>query len=194
MTRFKESDQSHVVVGLHAFDAFDKRRYALQVLSSVLGGGMSSRLFRRVREEMGAAYYVRTHTDLSADHGFLAVSAGVDVARVIPVVEAILAELARIAKEPVPAPELKKTKDHMIGNIILSLETSDEIAGYYGGQEIQGHKLTDPRLLMKHIAAVSAAEVRAVARTLMANKRLAAALIGPYRDPAFLRPALKFRA
>jgi predicted Zn-dependent peptidase len=192
-TKFKESDQSHLVIGLHAFDAFDKRRYALQVLASVLGGGMSSRLFRRVREEMGAAYYVRAHTELSQDHGFMAVSAGVDVARVEPVARAILDELTRMAREPVPAAELKKTKDHMIGSTILSLETSDELAGYYGTQEIEGHRLQEPKALMRRVAAVTAAEVRAVARTLITDRRLVAALIGPYRDPNLLRAVLRLR-
>ena len=75
---FKESDQAHLVLGFRAFDMFDERRYALRVLADLLGGGMSSRLFTRIREKMGAAYYIGAGADLSLDHGLLSISAGVD--------------------------------------------------------------------------------------------------------------------
>ena len=82
LLKHKKSDQSHLVLGFRAFDVFDKRRYAIQVLSDVLGGGMSSRLFKRVREELGAAYYVRAEADLLLDHGVFGISAGVDRAKI----------------------------------------------------------------------------------------------------------------
>ena len=97
---------------------------------------MSSRLFRRVRGELGAAYYVHASSELSLDHGYFSVSAGVDHKKLEIVIKAILAELGRLTDEPVGTEELKKAKEHLIGNFVLGLETSDELAGFYGSQEI----------------------------------------------------------
>lgn len=190
--KFKESDQSHLVLGVRAFDVFDKRKYALQVLADVLGGGMSSRLFHKVREELGAAYYVRAEADLSLDHGFAAVSAGVDHSKIEAVIKAILGEMSRLAKELVPAAELQKAKDHMIGNFILGLEGSDELASYYGGQEIITRKTAAPEEVIKKVKAVKAEEIRAVAKTLFVDKGLNLAVIGPYKESESFKKILKF--
>src|SRR3989344_8323950 len=132
LLKHKESDQSHLVLGVRAFDVFDKRRYVIKVLENVLGGGMSSRLFHKVREELGAAYYIRAESDLMLDHGFFAVSAGVDHLKIEVEIKTILAEMKKLATGLVPAKELNKSKDHLIGNLILGLETSDELASFYG--------------------------------------------------------------
>lgn len=190
--KFKESDQSHLVLGVRAFPVFDKRRYALQVLADVLGGGMSSRLFHKVREELGAAYYVRAEADLTLDHGFLAVSAGVDHLKIETVIKAILGEMSRLAKELVPPAELQKSKDHMIGNFILGLEGSDELASYYGGQEIITKKLTTPEEVIKKVKAVKAEEVRTVAKALFNDKVLNLAIIGPYKENESFKKVLHF--
>ena len=97
LVRHKQSDQTHLIIGCRTFSAFDPRKYALDILADILGGGMSSRLFQKVREELGAAYYVRAGTDLFTDHGYLAVSAGVEHTKLNIVIEAILGELKRIA-------------------------------------------------------------------------------------------------
>ncbi|HVO28909.1 MAG TPA: pitrilysin family protein [Candidatus Paceibacterota bacterium] len=180
--KFKESGQSHLVLGFRAFDLFDRRRHALHVLADVLGGGMSSRLFRRVREELGAAYYIDADADLSLDHGTLAISAGVDHGKIDVVIKAILAECRRLRDELVPGAELQRMKDHMVGGIVLGLETSDALASYYGSQEILAKKLLPPEKLVDTIRRISAAEVRNVARAVFADRRLNLAVIGPYRN------------
>lgn len=190
--KFKESDQSHLILGVRAFPVFDKRRHALQILADVLGGGMSSRLFHRVREDLGAAYYVRAESDLSLDHGFAAVSAGVDHSKIELVIKAILDEMNRLRTELVPAAELQKAKDHMIGNFILGLEGSDEMASYYGGQEIITKKISIPEEVIKKVKAVKAEEIRAVAKTLFINRSLNLAVIGPYKESESFRKILKF--
>jgi predicted Zn-dependent peptidase len=191
LIKFKESGQSHLVLGVRAFDLFDKRRYAIQVLADVLGGGMSSRLFKKVREELGAAYYIDADADLSLDHGVFAVSAGVDHGKIDVVIEAILAECRRLRDELVPEEELQRTKDHMIGGIILGLETSDALASFYGGQEILTKKLLPPEKLIAMIKAVNATELRAVARDIFINKGLNLAVIGPYQNEELFRKILK---
>jgi predicted Zn-dependent peptidase len=189
--KFKESDQGHLVLGFRAFDVFDERRYAAEILADVLGGGMSSRLFKRVREELGAAYYINADIDLMLDHGAFDVSAGVDHSKIETVIEAILEECRRVIREPVPDDELRRAKDHMTGNLILGLETSDDLANYYGGQEILTKTLLSPEQLIDRIQAVTAADVRSVAKAIFKNKGLNLAIIGPYRNPTMFEGILK---
>ncbi len=181
VVHFKESDQAHIVMGFRAFDVFDERRSIIRVLADVLGGGMSSRLFMRVREELGAAYYIGAGADLALDHGLLGISVGVDHAKTEVVITAILKECERLRDELVPEKELQKSKDHMLGNLILGLETSDELASFYGGQEIVTKVLVPPKALMAKIKKVTAEEIRATARAVIKNKGLNLAIVGPYR-------------
>ncbi|MEY4731737.1 MAG: hypothetical protein RL681_683 [Candidatus Parcubacteria bacterium] len=190
--KFKESDQTHIVLGTRAFSMFDKRRYALQVLADVAGGGMSSRLFHRVREDLGAAYYVRASADLSLDRGFFSVSAGSDNKRAPVVVKAILEELDRLRRELVPVEELQKAKDHLVGGLMLGLETSDQLAGFYGSQEITTKKLVSPAELNRKVQGVTAEEIRIVARAIFTDRSLNLALIGPWKKETPFRKILKF--
>lgn len=183
----KTSDQAHLVLGFRAFALADPRRYALQVLSDVLGGSMSSRLFHVVREEMGAAYYVRTADDLYSDHGLFTISAGVDVRRIDEVITAILRECTRLKTALISPAELKKAKDHIIGTLFLSLETSDELGGFYGAQEVLKLPLVSPETVARRIAAVTAEEIRVLARALFRPAKLNLAVIGPFRAKSFQR-------
>ncbi|MCL5004669.1 MAG: insulinase family protein [Patescibacteria group bacterium] len=180
LVKQKKTDQTHLVLGVRAFDIFDKRKYALEVLADVLGGGMSSRLFQKIREEMGAAYYVRAEADLLSDHGFLAAAAGIDNNKIEQVIKAILQEFKKMAKKKVDKKELQRAKDHLVGHLVLGLETSDALAGFYGGQEIVMKKMVSPEELVKKIQAVKAEEIQAVARDIFQNNKLNLAVIGPF--------------
>ena len=180
---FHKADQAHLAMAFRAFDMFDERRYALRVAADVLGGGMSSRLFMRVREEMGAAYYVGAGTDLSLDHGVLGISAGVDRGKLAEALPAILAECRHLRDDLVPSAELQKSKDHILGNLMLGLETSDDLATFYGAQEVFGRKFVSPEQYAAKIKKVSAAEVRAAARAVIKEKGLNLAVVGPYKNP-----------
>ena len=190
--QFKESDQTHVVIGCRAFDAFDPRRHALEVLGDILGGGMSSRLFQRVREQLGAAYYVKAGADLFTDHGFFAVSSGVEHGKLKIVIQAILEELQKVATTPVAVHELTRAKEHLSGGLLLGLETSDSLANYYGGQEIMRQDITTPEALLKKIQAVTAEEIQSVAKGMFSNEKLNMALIGPQKSPNDLQGLLHF--
>jgi len=181
---FKESDQAHLVLGFRAFDMFDPRRYALRVLADLLGGGMSSRLFTRIREKMGAAYYIGAGTDLSLDHGLFSASAGVDRTKIEPVISAILDECAQLRDVAIPENELQKTKDHMIGGLVLGLETSDDLASFYGSQEVLTGEVTPPAVLTERIRKVTARDVQAVAKAIFKDKGLNLAIVGPYKNDA----------
>lgn len=193
MLKFKKSDQSHLVLGVRAWNIFDRRKYALQVLAEVLGGGMSSRLFVRVREEMGAAYRIRAGAEFFLDHGWFSVSAGVDHEKLEEVVKAILEELTRAKRELVGPKELQKAKDHLVGELLLGLETADELAGFYGQQEILTRRLLTPAEIVEKIMRVESPEVRAVARAIFRDPRLNLAVIGPQSRPESLRKILRFQ-
>lgn len=184
LLRFKKADQSHLVLGVRAFSVFEKRRHAINLLSNILGGGMSSRLFHRIREELGAAYYIRSGVDLFLDHGFLAVSSGVNHPKIYEVISVILEEFKRLCTEIVPSAELQKAKDHLIGNLIMGLETSDGLASFHGEQEIMTGEPKDLEKAIATIKEVTAEEIMEVAKLIFKDDRLNLAIIGPYKNKA----------
>ena len=143
---------------------------------------MSSRLFQKIREEMGAAYYVHSSADLYTDHGYLAAACGIDKNKINEVVAAILEEFRKLAGKPVEQGELQRAKDHLVGGMMLSLETSDALANFCGGQEVLTGKVTTPQELADHIHAVTSDDIMSVARDIFKNERLNLALIGPFKD------------
>jgi len=180
--KFKESDQTHIILGVRAFDIFDERRHALEILANILGGGMSSRLFNKVRNELGAAYYVNAFSDLATDHGYLAASAGVDHRKVDVVIKAILEELNRFTLEKVSDEDLKNAKNYYTGRLFLGLEGSDDLAGFYGGQEILKREMMAPEALAEKIQKVTAEDIQKVAKDIIVNETLNLAVIGPFKD------------
>lgn len=192
--KFKETGQSHIALGVRAFSIFDKRKYVIEVLAHVLGNysSMSSRLFKRVREEMGAVYHIDAGVDLYLDHGYLVVSAGIDHKKIEPVIEVILVEMNRLREELVGDQELRKSKDNIIGNMLLGLETSDQLASFCGSQEILTKRILTPKEIIDKIQGVNAEEIRQVARYIFRNDKLNLAIIGPYKHDKVFRKILKF--
>lgn len=188
----KDSEQTHVAIGVRAFPVGDERQYALAVLRSVLAGGMSARLWQKVRDELGVAYYVYAYNGNYTDHGFLAVAAGIDNNRVPEVVDAVMGELRCLANEDVPEDELKKAKDYVLGRMYLKLETSDNLAEFYAEQAVVKGELEKPEDIAKKIRAITAKDIRKVARLIFSNKRLNFALVGRYSNEAELRKLLTF--
>lgn len=188
--KHKESDQAHLILGVRAFSVFDERRYALDVLSDILGGGMSSRLFQKVREELGAAYYVNAEADLSSDHGYLAASAGVANDKLEQVLVAILEEFKKLKNETVGEKELQRAKDHLIGSLMVGLETSDDLSRYYGTQEIITGAILSPKELEKKIRSVKSSEIQSLAKEVFQTERLNLAVIGLVKDREALRKTL----
>jgi predicted Zn-dependent peptidase len=180
--KYKKSDQSHFVMAFHAYDYHNKMVPATEVLTAVLGQGMSSRLFQRLREEMGVCYYVKAGQSLYDDTGIFLIRSGVDNSRVEEVVGEILKELRFIKKNGVEEDELQKAKEVIIGNFLMGLETSDSLAFYYADLEIKHKKLSKPQEFVKKIQSVSAKDVRKAANEIFKNKNMNLALIGPYKD------------
>lgn len=193
LVKFKDTDQTHFVLGSRSYDLFDKRNSALSVLAGVLGGGMSSRLFQKLREEMGVGYYVRAYNDSYTDHGFLQVSAGVDNKRINEVITAVLEECEKLKMTPVSLDELNKVKEFLIGNMKLSLESSDDIAVFYGLQELLKREIKKPDEKANEIRKVTAEEVKELANEIFTNDKLNLALIGPFRKKDQFQKILRLK-
>ncbi len=186
----RKTDQTHFVLGVRSLHAYDKKLPALKVLAGILGAGMSSRLFQKMREELGICYYVKTDNDALTDHGFFTVSAGVAPHRAEEALRAVLAEFARLAREPLSKEELRKVKDCLIGNMYLALESTDELAEFYGMQEVLRKELKQPDEIAREIERVSANAVQKVAQEIFMPARLNLAVVGQAPAEARLRALL----
>ncbi len=188
----KKTDQTHVVLGVRAFPASHKDAPVLEVLKSVLSGGMSGRLFQKLREEMGVCYYVKAFSELYSTYGFFGVRAGVDPARTEEVTRELVAELKRLADEKVTSKELTKAKEYLVGSFSLGLETSDSVAEHYIDQEVATGELKTPRQQITDIKKVTAEDIQRVARSLFVDKNLNMALVGKVANKKTLKKQLSF--
>lgn len=191
LTHHKTSDQTHLVIGVRSFPLKHKNYPILGVLSAILGSGISSRLFQKVRTEMGLGYYVHAGNESFTDHGIFTVSAGVVNERAPEAVSAIVRELEELKNIPVPMAELKKVKDMLAGRLVLGLESSDELAEFYGFQEVLRRKLRTPDALIKSMRAVTEKDIQRVAKEIFVTEHLNLALIGPWKDGAPFQELLK---
>ncbi len=190
LVNHKESDQTHIILGVRAFNIFDDRRFTLEVLSDILGGGMSSRLFMKVREELGAAYYVSSNSQLSLDHGFFFFFSGVANGKLEIVLAAIISEFKNLRDNLVSETELEIAKNHLVGNMMVGLETSDDISRFYGGEEIITGHILSPQELERKLKAVTAEEIRNLAKDIFKTSGLNLAIIGPVKNEEPLRRLL----
>lgn len=188
---YKDSEQVQLALGFPAYSWWDKRLAALRLMSNILGGTMSSRLFIAVRERRGLAYSIHAGIDHYEDIGVLTVRAGLDKSRIELAMKTILDELKKMARGGVTAAELKRAKENIRGRIILSLEDSEALAAWYAKEELDKHEIKTPAEKLKEIAAVTLAEVKAVAADVIKNNKVALAIIGPYKDAAPFRKILK---
>jgi len=192
LVSFKKTDQTHFVLGVRSLNLFSKKNAVLSVLGGVLGGGMSSRLFQKLREEMGVGYYIRAFNDVYTDHGFFQISAGVDNKRIEEVIKAVLEECNKLKNYKVSEEELNKVKECLIGNMKLSLESSDDIANFHGGQELLKREIISAEEKAKEIRKVTADKIQSLAKYIFQNNKLNLALIGPFKDKAKFSKVLKF--
>jgi predicted Zn-dependent peptidase len=178
----KQSDQAHLCLGVRSYPFEHPDRYALQILSTILGGGMSSRLFTEVRERRGLAYYVYATNHSYTDAGSLYSQAGVDINRVDDAVGTIVGELKRIADEAVPSDELEKARAFSRGRLVLQLESPHGLISFGLRREVLEGRAAEPDEILEGLAAVTAADVQRVAQDLISSDALRLALIGPFDD------------
>lgn len=186
----KKTDQTHFLLGFRSFDLFDKRDPIIEVLATILGRGMSSRLFRKLRDEMGVCYYARAGNDVSTDTGVFKIASGVDTKRFQEVLQEILNQVRRLKNELVGPVELAKAKEMIFGHIEMGLESSNDVADWFGGQEILRKKIQTPEEVLKEISKVTAKDVQKVAREIFKNATLNLAAVGPVKKTPKLQRIL----
>lgn len=178
----KDSDQAQVCIGVPSYPLEHPDRYALQMLSTVLGTGMSSRLFLEVRERRGLAYYIFGVNQSYTDAGTLFAQGGVDIARIDEAVETIVEQFRRLAEEPVPPDELEKARALAKGRFVLQTESPNGLLLFGLRREVLEGKAAEPTELLAGLDAVTADDVQRVAQDLIADEGIRLAVIGPFDD------------
>lgn len=179
--KYKETEQVQLALGWPAYSYFDEKIYPLQLLSVILGGNMSSRLFINVREKNGLAYFVHSGVNVYEDTGSLVIQAGLDKTRMDLAIKTILVETEKM-KHSVSAVELKRAKDFVAGKVALDLEDSLSIARWYASQEVMTGKIMTPQEKLQRLNRVTVKEIQAVAKEIFNKKRLSLAIVGPFKD------------
>ncbi|CAN5305857.1 pitrilysin family protein [soil metagenome] len=192
----KKVEQAHLIIGFPADGLGATDRFAEGVLATILGGGMSSRLFTEVREKRGLAYSVRANFDRYTDVGSFQVYAGVDPSKAEEALEVILNELYSLKDESkkITNEEFIKAKEFIKGHIALSLEDTSNINQFFGEQELLKGKIDTPEDIYKGIDKVKVEEVIKVAKKLFIKEKLNLAIIGPYQSSDKFKPLIKVTA
>ncbi|PLX21603.1 hypothetical protein C0584_02210 [Candidatus Parcubacteria bacterium] len=192
-THFKKTDQAHLSLGVRSFPYGHKDAQVLKLISVILGGSMSSRLFINLRERNGLAYYVRTSVETYTDSGYITTQAGVPVDKVEKAIEIIIKEYKTLTKKLVDPIELKKAKDLIAGKVAIQLESSDNVANWYARQAVlmagakrvgqeKNIEVVDPEKAMKEILKVKTSDIKRVAAQIFKTDFLNLAIIGPYKN------------
>lgn len=178
----KETEQTHLALGFHAFRRDHPLRHAAGLLHIILGGNMSSRLFNEVRENKGLAYEIGTHLKRFRDTGAFLVHAGIDNLKVEEALRLILAELARTTEELVSRDEFKRAREFYLGQLRLALEDTLEHMLWIGESVATLDRTYSLAEVVKEVNQVGRRQIREAARCLFRNARLNLALIGPLQE------------
>lgn len=174
----KSLEQVQLCMGVPAPPITDDNRYATLILNTVLGGGMSSRLFQTVREERGLAYAIYSDLSPYSDTGSLCVYAGTSAGKALEVVDLVLAEFRNLKEAPLTEEELKRAKDQLKGNILMGLESSNSRMANLARQEMYFHQFFTAEEIIARIEAVAAEQIQEMARRLFVPDRIAITLLG----------------
>ena len=163
----KDVQQAQLAIGWRTFGITDPRKYAVTVIDGILGRGMSSRLFQEVREKRGLSYDISSRMQFFADAGMWTVAAGLDATKAKSALATIDRELAKVCARPVPADELRRAKEFLVGNFRLSYEKVTSKLFFYGSTMLSFGRLIDPEEQVEGIKAVSVQDLQAVARAIL---------------------------
>jgi len=189
----KKTDQAHMVLGFRTFGAKDKRGPALNLLAEILGKGMSSRLFSKLRDEMGACYYVRASHGRHTDHGLFSISTGINASRTEEVLKVLLEECEKLVQTLVQMEELLKAKEHHIGHLYMDLETTDALAEFYGEEEIEQGSLKTPEEIEREVRKITAKDIMKVAKLIFRKSNLNLAIVGNIKNQQAIKKVLTFK-
>jgi predicted Zn-dependent peptidase len=175
----KKVEQTQLCLGFPAYGYGHPRLTALYVLSTLLGGTMSSRLFMSVREKKGLAYSIRSSVGSYQDVGDFTIAAGVRTSQATEALRLILKETADLCRKGPTADELHRAKEYIKGKTALALEDSSRLAEWFARQELLEHRIVSPEERMAKVARVTAADVTAAAREVLDVSRLTLGVVGP---------------
>ena len=185
-------EQTHLAIGIRGVSRHDSRRFAVKLLSVILGENMSSRLFQVIREQHGLAYSIQSSASYFADTGALIISAGLDAHRLQEALRLAMREMKKISRHALAAVELRRAKDYSIGQMHLGLESSSNQMMWLGEHLLVYGRIETPDEIERQIEAVTAADVRQVATDLFRDKHLNAAVITPTKDERTVAGLLTF--
>jgi predicted Zn-dependent peptidase len=187
----KNTEQAYMIVGFKGYAYKSKYNYPLRLMSAVLGGGASSRLFTRIRDRLGLAYYIYSTYNNYLDAGNFTVQSGLKVSSAPQALEIILDELRKLKEHGVTAAELKKAKDYIKGKIALSMEDTQDKLEWYLGQEAFLNRVRTIKQTFEELDKVTLEEIKMVANDVIDNDNLNMAVIGPYKDASVFEKKLK---
>lgn len=178
LKRKKSLEQVQLCLGVPAPPVDSSTRYAVYLLNSMLGGGMSSRLFQTIREDRGLAYSIYAETSPFRDTGALSIYAGTSAAKIAEVLRLTLAELRRLKEDTVPEAELNRAKDQLKSNIVLGLESSSSRMSNLARQEMYFKRFFSVDEIVSAVEAVTAADILSLARQLFRPEAIALTVLG----------------
>lgn len=177
----KDIEQAHLCLAVHGFSRSHPQRFTIDLLNTVLGGGMSSRLFTEIRERRGLAYDIHSYTEHFLNSGSFGVYAGVDPGRLETAVSAILEELSKV-RQGISSQELTRAKELSKGRLHLRFEDTQSVALWYGSQEILLKQILDIDDVISIVDAITIDQLRAVAEEILTSSGLNLAATGPFGD------------
>lgn len=180
--QYKPTEQAHIELAVHSCHSTHPDRFATDLISVILGEGMSSRLFMELREKRALCYDVHSFASHYKDAGSFAVYAGVDPTKAVEALTALLSEMVRLRDEGVLEDELTKAKELSKGRLLLRLEDTRAVSGWLGGQEILNGEIKTPDEIVERIDAVTLDDIGRVANGIMRNEQLSVAVVGPFRS------------
>lgn len=187
----KDTKQTQIGIGVRSHNYSYSKRYALELLSIILGGMSTSRLMEEVRIKRGLAYSVEAENIVDPDTGSLMAAANLDSSRLEEGIKVILQEFKKISIREVSAGELKKAKDNIIGRSSIALESSHAQASFYAEQDLMENRILTPEDIFAKINEVTAGDILAVAQDIFKPEKLNLALIGPYDKKEKFQELLK---
>lgn len=182
LIHYKKTDQTHLFLSFKAISRHHPNKPVLDVIDSILSGGMSSRLFINIRERRGLAYYIRAYEDNFLDTGCFFAHAGLNSQKIEEAINAILEEFKKLKEEKVDGKELRKAKEYLKGNFLLSMDDCENVASWLGEQALFDKEIKTPEEKIKELEKVTPEQIQKLAQKLFVKDKLNLALIGPFKE------------
>ncbi|MEA2098060.1 MAG: pitrilysin family protein [Patescibacteria group bacterium] len=191
LLQYKDTDQTHLCLGVRGCNETHKDKYILNILSIILGGNMSSRLYMSVVEK-GLAYYIYTSGEKYKDVGYFMAQTGVNNKKCLDAIKIIMDEYRKVREERISNEEIKRAKDYLKGKMTMVLESSDSVASFVANQEIATGKILTLKEKFAKINEVTAKDLQRVAQNIFIDDKLNLALIGPFKNKKIFEKIIRF--